>query len=54
MADIFKLYSKYVLTLQTRNHEVNRQIFLCARFSLEWQSNYVVEELSADRQRAIM
>ena len=37
LAGILKLYSKFLSTLQTRNHEVNRQIFYSARFSLEWQ-----------------
>ena len=37
LADIFKLYSEFLLTLQTRNHEVNRRMFHGARFSLEWQ-----------------
>ena len=37
LADIFKLYNKFLSTLQTRNHEVNCQIFYSARFSLEWQ-----------------
>ena len=54
LAGIFKLYGKFLSTLQTRNHEVNRQIFYSARFSLEWQSNYVAEEFSAERQRAII
>ena len=35
LAGIFKLYSKFLSTLQTRNHEVNRQIFYRACFSLE-------------------
>ena len=37
LAGIFKLFSTFLSTLQTRNHEVNRQIFYIARFSLEWQ-----------------
>ena len=37
LAGILKLYSRLVSMLQTRNHEVNRQIFYSARFSLEWQ-----------------
>ena len=35
LAGIFKLYSKFLSTLQTRNHKVNRQIFYRARFSPE-------------------
>ena len=34
LAGIFKLYRKFLSTLQTRNQEVNRQIFYGARFSL--------------------
>ena len=37
LAGIFKLYRKFLSMLQTRNHEINRQIFYSARFSLEWQ-----------------
>ena len=37
LAGIFKLYRKVLPTLQTRNHEVNHQIFYSARFSLKWQ-----------------
>ena len=37
LADILKLYSKFLSTLQTRNHGVNRQIFYSACVSLEWQ-----------------
>ena len=33
LAGIFKLYRKFLTTLQTRNHEVNGQIFYSARFS---------------------
>ena len=39
LAGIFKLYSKFLSTLQTRNHEVNRQMFYSVRFSLEWQKH---------------
>ena len=35
LAGIFKLYSKFLSMLQTRNHEVSRQIFYNAHFSLE-------------------
>ena len=54
VAGIFKHYSKFLSILQTRNHEVNRQIFYSAHFFLEWQNNYVVEELSDEHQRAII
>ena len=37
LAGILKPYSKFLSTLQTRNHEVNRQMFYSVRFSLEWQ-----------------
>ena len=37
LAGIFKLHSKFLSTLQTRDHKVNRQIFYSALFSLEWQ-----------------
>ena len=37
LAGIFKLYSKFLSTLQTRNDEVNCQMFYSVRFSLEWQ-----------------
>ena len=37
LAGIFKLYRKFLSALQTRNHEVSRQMFYSARFSLEWQ-----------------
>ena len=37
LAGIFKLYSKFFSKLKTRNHEVNRQIFYSARFSLEFR-----------------
>ena len=37
LAGILERYGKFLLTLQARNHEVNRQIFYSARFSLEWQ-----------------
>ena len=53
LAGTFKLYSKFLSTLQTRNHGVNCQVFYSALFSLEWQSN-VVKEFSAERQRAIV
>ena len=37
LAGIFKLHSKFLSTLQTKNHEVNRPISYSARFSIEWQ-----------------
>ena len=37
LAGIFKLYTKFLLTLRTKNHEVNHQIFYSAHFSSEWQ-----------------
>ena len=54
LAGIFKLYSKFLSMLQTRNHEVNHKIFYSACLSLEWQNNHVVEEFSAECQSAIM
>ena len=50
----FKLYSKFLSTLQTRNHGVNRQILYSTAFALSGKSNYVVEEFSAERRRAII
>ena len=54
LAGLFKLYSKFLSTLQTRNHVVNLQIFYSARFPLSGKSNYGVEEFSAERQSAII
>ena len=51
---ILKLYSKFLSTLQTRNYEVNRQVFIVPAFPLSGKSNYVVEEFSAECQRAII
>ena len=52
LAGIFKLYSKFLSTLQTRNHEVNRQIFYkfytMPTFLLSGKSNYVVEKFSVN------
>ena len=42
LAGIFKLYSKFLSTLQTRNHEVNRLIFYSARFSLAWVAKAIM------------
>ena len=53
LAGIFKFLSKFLSTLQTRNHEVNRQMD-STRFSLSAKRNYVVEEFSARHQRAII
>ena len=47
MADIFKFHSKFLSTLQTRNQEVNRQMFAVLDFPLSGKRNYVVEEFSA-------
>ena len=44
LAGIFKLYSKFLSTLQTRN----------TSSTLSGKSNYVVEEFSAERQRVII
>ena len=44
-AGILKLYSKFLSTLQTSNHEVNRQIFYSARFPLEWQKQLCSREV---------
>ena len=54
LAGIFKLYSKFLSRLQTRNHEVNHQIFYSAHFPLSGKVNYVVQELSAECQHAII
>ena len=54
MAGIFKLHSKFLSTLQTRNHEVNRQSVIVPDFPLSGKRNYVVEEFSAKHQRAII
>ena len=55
LAGIFKLYSKFLLKLQTRNHEGSTvKYFIAPAFPLSGKSNYVVEEFSAGRQRAII
>ena len=37
LAGTLQFYSKFLSTLQTRNHEVNHQMLYSVRFSLEWQ-----------------
>ena len=54
LADFFKFHSKFLSTLQTRNHEVNRQMFVVLHFPLSGKRNYVVEEFSAKQQRGII
>ena len=54
LVGIFKFHSEFLSTLQTRNHEVNCQIYVIAPdFPLSGKRNYVVEEFSAKHQRAI-
>ena len=48
----FRLYSKFLSTLQARNHEV--KYFIVSAFPVSGKSTYVVEEFSADRKRAII
>ena len=48
LAGMFKLFSKFLSTLQTKNHEINCQIFHSARIPLSGKSNYAVEEFSAE------
>ena len=49
LAGIFKVYSKFLSTLQTRNHELTVKCFIVPAFPLSGKSNYVVEEFSAER-----
>ena len=50
LAGILKIYSKFLSTLQTKNHQVNHQIFYIApAYPLSGKSNYVVEAFSAER-----
>ena len=54
LGGIFKFYSKFLATLQTRTTRSAVKYFIVSAFPLSGQSNYVVEEFSAERQRAII
>ena len=52
----FKNLQQIFINVVTRNHGVNCQIFypVVSAFPLSGKSNYVVEEFSAEHQRAII
>ena len=52
LAGIFKIYSKFLSTLQQETTRSTVKCFMVPAFPLSGERNYVVEEFSAERQRA--